>query len=200
VSSWTLYTGFEPFGDVAYNPSWDVALSAAAVATEGHVTAALRLPVTPCAWTRIEALARDLDERCGGVDLVERRGRVVMFGVAANRKSIGVERRAVNHGSGVDNNGEELPAIVSRGAPDERSSSIDVHALARALGARASMDVEVSDDAGRYVCNWTYFKILGWSSALAHRVDAVFIHVPAITPDEAALLGRNCAHALSVEA
>ena len=47
-----------------------------------------------------------------------------------------------------------------------RKSSIDLAAVARKAG------VNVSDDAGRFVCNYLYF------CSLANGVPCVFIHVP----------------------
>lgn len=66
-----------------------------------------------------------------------------------------------------------------------RRTSLPVKALAKALSRH---NVEVSQDPGRFVCNWTYFLSLQESSKRA-GVYPIFVHVPLFqdVPKEAQL-------------
>lgn len=70
------------------------------------------------------------------------------------------------------------------------STDIEVHQLKRALLRRNNHDawcIEISCDAGRYVCNWTYLLSLIHSSKEnkqsfnKRRVHCLFVHVPPFT-------------------
>jgi pyroglutamyl-peptidase len=157
-----LVTGFGPFGDVAHNPSGLLAEELQRQPPEG---------------VRIEA--RVLSVTFAGVP-----GELAAFVASAAGPaallSIGVhpgagfrlERRARAEptSSVVDTSG-----VVGAGltAARERECELDLEALVAALAPAA---VTVSDDAGGYVCDWTYQHLLQHGERLG--VPALFLHVP----------------------
>ncbi|MGA1600910.1 MAG: peptidase C15 [Prochlorothrix sp.] len=46
----------------------------------------------------------------------------------------------------------------------------------------------ISTDAGRFVCNGLYFRVLDWIDRHRSASQALFIHVPCITPDNEAAI------------
>jgi pyroglutamyl-peptidase len=160
-----LVTGFGPFGEVRDNPSAALARAVEGVRWGDHEILSRVLPVSyDRAPAETIALAREHDVSM-----------VIGFGVAMERSGVCVERTAVHVGRGrPDMDGSER--AMTEG-PDRVMSSLEPTALAEALGA------EVSDDAGRYVCNAWLYKV---TEALDCPVG--FVHVPADGLPAAALL------------
>lgn len=160
-----LVTGFGPFGQVRDNPSAAIARAVDGARLGDHEILATVLPVS-YARAPAETVSLAVEH---GVSLV------VGFGVAMERSTVCVERTAVHVARGrPDMDGSEMamtdgPAVVT--------SSLDTVLFAEALGA------EVSDDAGRYVCNAWLYKV---TEALDCPVG--FVHVPAQGLPTAALL------------
>ncbi len=161
-----LFTGFEPFGEHAYNPSWDVACAAAQAI---DATAEL-LAVT------FEA-AQEVATRSLHYDLV------VHIGVAAYRQEICFERFAHNWFAHTE---DSAPERIVVDGPAALECALALDALAATLGAR------VSHDAGTYVCNATLYHAL----IARGRDGAMFVHIPMVTPDEARDIGRRIAASL----
>jgi pyrrolidone-carboxylate peptidase len=126
---WIL-TGFEPWDDVTFNPSWPVAQAAAEVLS----AQAILLPVA-------FDLVRTLD-----TTVSEHEPYVIHFGVAVKRTDVSIERYAHN----VDPNGERL---IDH-APVAFETSFPLRDLAEKI------DAVESRDAGTFVCNATYFASL----------------------------------------
>lgn len=125
-----IFTGFEPWGTVTYNPSWDVAKACA----EEIGGQAILLPVE-------FEVAKEID-RFVDPDAAN----VIHFGVAVTRDKICVERYAHN----LDNQNRRLEDE----GPVARETSRDVRALATLI------DGVESRDAGCFVCNATYYTSL----------------------------------------
>ncbi|MFV2142833.1 pyroglutamyl-peptidase I [Isoptericola sp. G70] len=177
-----LVTGFEPFGGAAVNESWQAVqcLEERWVA-ERHPERLVvaRLPVTfagaPANLSRL---------------LVEHSPQVVVcVGLAAGSRTVRLERVALNVvDARIPDNAGRSPVdepVVADG-PVAHLSSLPLKA---ALGAvrETGVPVSVSNTAGTYVCNATFY-------ALAHALAgtdarAGFVHVPgadAVPPAEAA--------------
>jgi pyroglutamyl-peptidase len=153
-----LVTGFGPFLDVDENPSGRLARRLDGARVAGHSVHGELLPVT---YDEAPALTLALADRL-------RPALVVGLGVARGRKRVMVERigRRPAQRALPDVRGRR-PAPV-KGAPAEVHATLDVEALAAAIGA------VVSDDAGAYVCNaWLYTV----TRALP-GVPVGFVHVP----------------------
>lgn len=159
-----FFTGFGPFGDVTYNPSWDCAQAAARV-SDGI---AELLPVT------LDAAREQLDST---PDAALR----IHFGVATRRDWVSLERYAHNWWKDL---GEVRPRRLLEGAPVALESAVPLSDWAGALDGAADLEWRVSHDAGTYVCNATLFH------TLRHTGDALFVHVPPVEPDIAVAIGE----------
>lgn len=205
-----LITGFEPFGTHAYNPSWDVAQAAASALRPSLQVQALLLEVQFAAAASVAAthLSAPLDELAGHTAPLW----MVHVGLAAGREAISLERFAHNvkddrlvtaDRRDVGPGGERRARLLDD-APDRLHTGLDLDALARYLGRHAAAadlpSVEISEDCGAFVCNATYFHSLHAARTARNDrgrlVEALFVHVPLLTPERARDLGSALARAL----
>jgi pyroglutamyl-peptidase len=187
-----LLTGFEPFGAYAANPSWD-ALTLAA--DEGLLPAETRIARIPVDYARAgEALAAAVNAAAPGA--------VLSFGLhaglaARERDVIYVEGVARNLDGALkpDNAGvvrEETP-IVPEG-PETLHATLPVRELVGALmshGFRA----ELSDDAGRYLCNHLFYRGL---HDFGGQFPYGFVHVPPVDTMGGVLTLKDLARAVAL--
>ncbi len=151
-------TGFGSFLDVTDNPS-----ARLATAVDGAVVAGIPVSgiVLPVSYTEsLPTLRRALDTNGGFPTLL------LGMGVARGTRRARLERTAVPDREGLDVDGYVPAAPFRRGG--RRHARIDIRRFATAL------DVDVSDDAGRYVCNAWLDDAL---AAFPHAAVA-FLHVP----------------------
>jgi pyroglutamyl-peptidase len=170
-----LLTGFEPFGEVAENPSQRVveALSGSDVAGVDLVTAVL--PVRYAAAG--DCMRRLIREH--------RPDHVLALGVAAKSQRIRIERVALNlddsetpDNDGVLRQGEPIlpggpPAYFSRLPPAGLKAELE----------RAGLPVRISNHAGAYLCNHAYYAAAHEAAQLGLSAGVLFVHLP--VPDEA---------------
>ncbi|MFT4703550.1 MAG: pyroglutamyl-peptidase [Bradymonadia bacterium] len=171
-----LFTGFGAFPGMPWNPANAVSQAAARRAASLEVEAGFEeLSVT---FDAVERAACLLD---GRAELI------VHIGVAGSRDTVTVERRAVNWRSATpDAAGAtvENPGKLVQDA-EARVSTLPLGGLVDALTLRwRASRVELSDDAGEYVCNATLFHGLG------KRTPRVFVHVPLLEESVAEELGE----------
>lgn len=164
-----VFTGFGPFGDVAFNPSWDCAQAAA----EAAGASAELLDVT------VEA-ARIAAQDWAGDDTL-----LVHFGVAAHREHVSLERFAHNWWQDLE---DEAATRLVVDAPAALESRLDLGVWACVLDGAAELAWRVSHDAGNYVCNAMLYHSLLEGTRYA-ACDAVFVHVPACDSDVAHAIG-----------
>ncbi|MEH3117440.1 MAG: peptidase C15 [Methylorubrum populi] len=161
-----LVTGFGPFPTVPDNPSGRLAR---------------RLAASPH-LRRILGQAPDclvLDTRYGALDtqlapaLAKKPDAVLMIGVAARRRRVCVEIRAVNRVSRLfpDAGGAVGRTLTFEPDGPARRWSPAAGQVRIAL-KRAGLDAAASRDAGRYLCNASYFRVL------ERGCPAVFLHIP----------------------
>ncbi len=168
-----LVTGFGAFEDVGTNPSREVARALEAEPPAGVRVRAAELPV---AFDEVgRALARALGELAP-----ERPAAILSLGVQ-KLSSYRLERRARGRLTGrrADNRGRTAGELA-RGRAADRTTPCDLARLAEVLREAGAPRVTVSDDAGAYVCERTYYEVLGAGARLGAR--ALFLHVP---PSEA---------------
>lgn len=187
-----VWTGFEPFGEHSYNPSWDVARAADGACGEGVSSRAERLAV------EFEAVEHWAGERFpSGERLL-----LVGFGLAEMRSMICLEGRARNVvGTRADEAGATVQGRdrLAASGPDEIRPALELEELRNSLAERLAEtrtpfpEVEISDDAGTFVCNALYYQAL---KSCSGEDDALFVHVPPLAPQQAGLLGRQTASAL----
>lgn len=166
-----LVTGFGPFPGAPQNPSAKIvdALDTRRLARLGLRLEKALLPV----------VFSGADERLAALIAQYRPDGILHLGLAARRRTLGVEMRAHNrHSIFYRDAGGKLPkarAIVA-GAEDIRRSRLPVARIRHAL-ARHGAKAQSSIDAGRYACNQVLYLTLG-----AKIRAAGFVHVPRPRP------------------
>lgn len=170
-----LLTGFGPFGAVIHNPSQRLVRYFGRHPVEGIGLTAITLPVSymqaPCT---VEALVRQRAEIGHPFDYV------LMLGVAANSSFWRVERKAHNRVSDkLDVDETRLaPGPIAPEAPATLEATLPVQQLVEALESRG-IPVCLSDDAGDYLCNYLFFRVLHLLRQLPAPPLAGFLHIPA---------------------
>ena len=161
-----LLTGFGAFESVERNPSGELAQALAG--DPGLVTRVLPVTFRGCAQVLDDALAA-----------LPRLAGVVCTGVHRGA-SFRLERRArASLGSArLDNAGEDGAAVSGAmgGGDGDLATSLDLVDLGALLAACGAREVQLSDDAGGYVCERAYRHAL--VRAAERGVPAVFLHVP----------------------
>ena len=107
--------------------------------------------------------------------LAERPVAVLMLGVASRARRIQVEVGARNRASRLypDACGRAAARLdLDPGGPPARRSSVPAQALA--VLRRHGLDARPSNDAGRYLCNASYY------AALAADCPVLFVHIPPV--------------------
>jgi len=166
-----LVTGFGPFPRVAENPSGAVARRLDGEAVGGLEVRGVELPVS---YARAPAaLAAVLAELAPRVPRV-------LLGLGVQRGGfLRLERRARGVlGSARPDVDGALAAELAPAGP-ERATRLELEPLRAALAAAAPCEARVSDDAGGYVCEAVYGRLLERAEALG--TEALFLHVPPAT-------------------
>jgi pyroglutamyl-peptidase len=165
-----LLTGFEPFGGETTNPSWTAVRSAARrLRADGLDVQAVELPCVFGASAKVleEALERFRPEL------------VLCAGQAGGRERISLERVAINCDDAriPDNAGNrpvDEPVVLD--GPAAYFTSLPVKAALAALTAE-QIPAEVSQSAGTYVCNHTFYALMH-ALRLRPGTRGGFVHVP----------------------
>lgn len=178
-----IITGFEPFADIRSNPSETVVASLpkrqskSARSKNGReskeisITTAI-LPV--CCSDARKALKPLLKQRSRS------RSPMIMLGVASGRKSISLERFALNiqDYSVADNGGHtRVGRKIAKRGPDAIATSVNILTLSKTL-RRRGFKVEVSNHAGTFLCNEVYYRALNSSRKSRRPTDVLFVHLP----------------------
>lgn len=191
-----VVTGFGPFGDHNYNPSTDAARALADV----HDTKPHLLPVT---YTTAAQFARAHLQSSHGPLLF------IHLGLGSRRSQVCFECRARNERDATpdqierrhDSDGLPSAQPVVDEPHRRRSTEIDVASLVASYNRRRPGDLppaRVSDDCGAYVCNAIYYHSLrACEGATNHFADALFVHIPTLSPPRARRLGRMLASVLT---
>ena len=170
-----LLTGFEPFGGSDINASWETAVRVGQLSPKGVVVETMQLPVS---FKRAgEAIRKALREKHPNV--------VVMLGQRGKGTSIDIERIAVNLMDSVnpDNDGyQPQEQAIVKGGESAYFSNLPVKVLRDAL-LQKNIPARVSNSAGLYVCNSTYYNALEEIHKHQLSTKAVFVHLPKISTD-----------------
>lgn len=164
-----LLTGFEPFGKYNDNSSWAVAEKVAACGFVGAEVVAMRLPVSFAGVGT--ALRKAVEECCPDV--------VIMLGQAAGIDFIKLERIAINmmDATTPDNDGympDEEPICADGAAA--LFTNTDIKELRGAVEEQG-IPAKVSNSAGLYVCNRTYYEALQLCNERP-GMKVLFVHLP----------------------
>jgi len=173
-----LLTGFGPFPGVAFNPTAVLVEALArrrrpalsAIERTGHVFA-----------TVYAAVDRDLP----GL-FAQKPDVVLMFGLASRTNFLRIEARARNSRSVLfaDAGGHRPQrAVIRTGAPTElRTAAPSARLLATARRA-GGVAARLSRDAGRYLCNYAYWRALERAGhGRGNGPLVIFVHIPPVRP------------------
>ena len=164
-----LVTAFGPFPGVERNPSREVA---AALEREPPPDVRIQSRELPVSFQGAPlAIDAFLDDHAR-----EHPAALVGLGVQ-RRATFRLERRARGHydSERPDNDGF-APVQLGLDVGGELSTRVDLERLAEALRRAGAPAVEISTDAGGYVCERTYHQLLLRGQEL--ELPAVFLHVP----------------------
>ena len=164
-----LLTGFEPFGKWEVNPSWEVARRLDDESIGGLRVVGRRLPVDwEGTWQALKDYIEDV-----------RPDAILMLGLANRRDYIAVESRGRNECRQMpDNAGKQPPgALIDEAGEEALASTLPVEEIARSIEA-LGLAVQVSEDAGGYLCNVATYKALAWAREAQPGLPVGFIHLP----------------------
>lgn len=169
-----LLTGFQPFGQVEVNPSQRIVEHFAAQNRPDVIARVLP--------TEYRASAQAIEAAI----VTEQPDAVVCLGVAQSRKTISLERIAVNvdEASLADNAGVLATGErIAPGGPAAYWSTLPLEAMREALAAR-EIPVGYSNHAGTYVCNHVFYSARHALETLGADIPCGFIHVPDLLKTE----------------
>lgn len=165
-----LLTGFEPFGGRDVNESWEAVKVLEGATLRGRRVEVARLPVVydEMAAPLAAAIAKARPEV------------VISFGVGT--EVVRVETLARNGYNAIrplDNLGRPPPrAQVDVTGPETIPTGLPADALLAALAA-ADVPARASDDAGGYLCNECFYRLMRTRGPAADGIRARgFVHVP----------------------
>jgi pyroglutamyl-peptidase len=170
-----VLAGFGPFPGAPINPS--AVLVRALSRRRRPALAGLSLKAHAFATT-YAGVDRDLPKL-----FAEKPDIVLMFGLAARSRQIRIETRARNAVSVLfpDASGYRPDRnIIASGAPPVLRGNAPFARLLAALRSSA-VPGRLSRDAGRYVCNYAYWRALRHSRS-GHRPLIQFVHIPPVAP------------------
>jgi pyroglutamyl-peptidase len=167
-----LVTGFGPFPGAHSNPTGELVRALARLRSPGLAAVRVIAHVFPTSYAAVDAELPALLEQ-------HRPDALVMFGLAARTAHLRIETCARNARSGLlaDASGR-LPVTrhIRAGAPSRIVGRAPFERLAIALRA-AGLPAGLSHNAGRYLCNYAYWRAIERTDAPTPRI-VVFVHVP----------------------
>ncbi|XP_034038943.1 pyroglutamyl-peptidase 1-like [Thalassophryne amazonica] len=175
-----IVTGFEPFGEHEVNSSW-VAVQALERLGLGEAVD-LYVCEVPVEYQAVQYLLPTLWKQY-------QPQLVVHVGVSGIATTVTLEQRAHNNGYKRVDNCSFCPQshCCMENGPDSLSSVLDMNAVCRRVNdSGIGVTVSASEDAGRYLCDYTYYISLYLSQG-----RAAFVHVPPLgQPYNSLDLGR----------
>jgi len=163
-----LLTGFEPFADIAVNPSQCIVEHFQAQRRDDLITRIL-----PTEYQRAgDCLAEAIREYQPDA--------VISLGVAQSRKTISIERIAVNvDDAAIADNAGHLASgeRIAEDGPVAYWSTLPLEAMKAALEAH-NIPVSISNHAGAYICNHAFYTARHTLETLGRAIPCGFIHVP----------------------
>jgi pyroglutamyl-peptidase len=167
-----LLAGFGPFPGAPLNPS--AAVAQALARRRRPALADLDRSVHVFATT-YAAVDRDLPKL-----FVDKPDIVLIFGLAGRRRQMCIETRARNALSLLfpDASGRrQSTGVIEAGGPDTLFGRAPFQRLLRAAGPR-KIPARLSRDAGRYLCNYVYWRALQRAPRGSPLVQ--FVHIPPV--------------------
>ena len=166
-----LATGFGPFPGIERNAS-EAIVRALGRFPECAPRVEVETAVIPVAWAEAQGVARRAIARFEP-------HAVLHFGVSKRAQGFEIETRAFNIGGPKEDAAGVVRPVTRlvRGAPRLLEASLPPRLLLRALRS-GGYPAELSNNAGRYLCNALFY----WSlmDAQAHGRLVSFVHIPAL--------------------
>lgn len=165
-----LLTGFEPFGGLETNASWEMLRPLAGRTVAGYRIAIAQLPVV------YDEMAKPLREA------IEKHKPelVICFGVGAAVVQVElVARNGYHQAQPRDNAGRAPPRReIAPGGPAEIATQLPAAEILRALQS-ARIGAGDSRDAGGYLCNECFYRLMALNTPAAAGIKRRgFLHVP----------------------
>ncbi|MFF7367569.1 pyroglutamyl-peptidase I [Streptomyces tricolor] len=164
-----LVTGFEPFAQDTYNPSWAAARLLEKNPPDGAEVTAVQLP---CVFGKSLSVLRDAVR---GTDPAL----VVSIGLSP-RNGISVERVAINvNDCPIPDNAGRQPVdepIVAEG-PAAYFSTLPIKRCVTEV-QKTGMYAEVSQTAGTFVCNHVFYGLMHLLATEGEQRRGGFVHIP----------------------
>jgi len=164
-----LVTGFEPFGGEKTNGSWEAVQHLDGTVIANKKVVVCQLPVIwEKASEKLVALIREYHPVA-----------VVAFG-EAGAEPVRVEMVAKNTRDMYGDNAKKMPStdFISASAPPTLRTSLNTEVITERLH-EGGIPVTLSQDAGGYLCNETFFNLMNFSGAeKTLNIRRGFIHVP----------------------
>lgn len=176
-----IVTGFNAFGEFAENPSEQTvqALPGFVKLDDIEKSAGVaKLTLTTCCSSSWQELKRAVDDLHGNHP--QERFAIVMCGVAGGRDKICLERFALNvRQYRIPDNNEHQPheEHIDPQAPDALRTKLPLKPIVEDLN-RAGYACDISNYAGTYVCNDSYFRALLEYNNEESCAGVIFVHVP----------------------
>lgn len=175
-----IVTGFEPFGEHAVNSSWVAVQELERLGLGGEVD--LYVCEVPVEYQAVQSLLPSLWQQ-------HQPQLVVHVGVSGLATTVTLEQCGHNQGYKRPDNCSFSPAsqCCVESGPDCIHSVLDMDAVCqRVNNSGLEVSVSVSQDAGRYLCDYTYYTSLHLG-----RGRCAFVHVPPLgKPYSSQDLGR----------
>jgi pyroglutamyl-peptidase len=168
-----VLAGFGPFPGAPFNPSGSLAKALAH--SRRPALAGLHRTATVFA-TSYTAVDRGLPKL-----FAEKPDIVLVFGLAGRRRHVCIETRARNAVSVLfpdANRHRPAQSVIKLGGPQALTGRAPFVQLVGAVRAR-EVPVRLSRDAGRYLCNYIYWRTL--ERAPTGRPLVQFVHIPAVS-------------------
>lgn len=184
TQKYILVTGFEPFGGEKTNGSWEAVQRLDGTVIANKKVVVFQLPVI---WEKAS-------EKLVALILEYHPVAVVAFG-EAGAEPVRVEIVAKNTRDMYGDNANKMPStnFISASAPHTLRTSLNANVITKRLH-EGGIPVTLSQDAGGYLCNETFFNLMNFSGAeKSLNIRRGFIHVPplnakVVMPDSSALL------------
>ena len=163
-----LITGFEPFGNIDSNSSWEVASRIALQHFEKHTLCVEQLPVS---FNRVGDVLRNAIQ-------TYHPDFVLMLGQSGGAEKIKLERVALNmmDAKKSDNDGflpSELP--IDPDGENAYFTNMPIKEIFAEI-ENAGVPSIISNSCGLYVCNCTYYKALSY--CINKGIKCMFVHLP----------------------
>jgi pyroglutamyl-peptidase len=164
-----LLTGFKPWGTRTHNPSWEGVKLLEGEMIEGHLVRTTELAVD------YREVDREVPKVLGSVP---QPAAVIHFGVAGSPE-LRLERKAHNQAGWHRDDGGYAPVDnrVAEDGPMIYTSELPEQEILVGM-KEAGHGIRTSDNAGSYLCEYTFYTGLYHREKLGQRSSAGFIHVP----------------------